>query len=70
MDNENQTPETPAQTQAQTQEPADWRQALSDSIRDAEEFKGIKSVEEFEDYDKFYFEIVIFPPKDSPLAAI
>lgn len=48
MDNENQTPETPAQTQtqAQTQEPADWRQALSDSIRDAEEFKGIKSVEE------------------------
>ncbi len=44
MDNEDQMPENPAETQMQ--EPQDWRQGLSESIRDAEEFNGIKSVEE------------------------
>ena len=44
MDNENQTLASPAETQAQ--EPQNWRQGLSESIRDAEEFNQFKSVEE------------------------
>ena len=46
MSEDNQTPENQEPAQTQEQEPQDWRQALSDSIRDAEEFKDIKSLDE------------------------